>query len=110
MRIARFIFVLCFALAIANCPPASAQGPAGSSPGLETPSGPLAEVPERLYDFGDLTDEGIRSQFRGQECRNCPPRDKKSDKALRDRHWSVRPHNTSRRRDKDSGEPQCGGL
>jgi len=58
MRIARFIFVLCFALAlaIANCPPASAQGPAGSSPGLETPSGPLADVPERLYDFGDLTD------------------------------------------------------
>jgi hypothetical protein len=56
MRIARFIFVLCFALAIANCPPASAQGPGGSSPGLETPSGPLAEVTERLYDFGDLTD------------------------------------------------------
>jgi len=56
MRIARFIFFLCFALAIANCPPASAQGPAGSSPGLETPSGPLAVVPERFYDFGDLTD------------------------------------------------------
>ena len=56
MRIARLIFILCFALAIANCPPASAQGPAGSSPGLETPSGPLAEVPERFYDFGDLTD------------------------------------------------------
>jgi hypothetical protein len=55
MRIARLIFVLCFTLAIANCPPASAQGPAGSSPGLETPSGPLAEVPERFYDFGDLT-------------------------------------------------------
>ncbi|MGO9020571.1 MAG: hypothetical protein ACLQVJ_19700 [Syntrophobacteraceae bacterium] len=56
MRIVSFIFVLCFALAIANCPPASAQSPAGSSPGLETPSGPLAEVPERLYDFGDLVD------------------------------------------------------
>jgi len=56
MRIARLIFILCFALAIANCPRSSAQGPGGSSPGLETPSGPLAEVPEKLYDFGDLTD------------------------------------------------------
>ncbi len=56
MRIARLIFVLCFALAIANCPQASAQGPSGNSPGLQAPSGPLAEVPERLYDFGDLAD------------------------------------------------------
>ncbi len=54
MRIAGFIFALCFALAIANCPLAFAQSAAGSSPGLETPNGPLAEVPERLYDFGDL--------------------------------------------------------
>jgi len=23
---------------------------------LETPSGPVVELPERLYDFGDLTD------------------------------------------------------
>lgn len=56
MRIVRLIFVLCFALAIANCPQASAQSPAASSPGLVTPSGPLAEVPEKHYDFGDLTD------------------------------------------------------
>ncbi len=55
MRIANLIFVLFFALAIANCPPASAQAPAGGSAGLETPSGPMVEVPERLYDFGDLT-------------------------------------------------------
>ncbi|MGD0399045.1 MAG: hypothetical protein ABSC04_09040 [Syntrophobacteraceae bacterium] len=56
MSVARLIFVLCFALAIANCPPASAQATAGGSPGLETPSGPVVELPERLYDFGDLTD------------------------------------------------------
>jgi len=56
MSIARFIFVLCFALALANCPPAFAQGPAGKGPGLETPGGPLAEVPERAYDFGDVTE------------------------------------------------------
>jgi hypothetical protein len=56
MRIARLIFVLCFALAVANCPPASAQGPAGSSPALATQGGPLAEVPEKLYDFGDMSD------------------------------------------------------
>lgn len=54
MRIAKLIFILCFALAIANCPLAFAQGPVAGSPGLEAPSGPLAEVPERLYDFGDL--------------------------------------------------------
>ncbi len=55
MKIVTLIFVLCFALAVAKCPPASAQGPAGSSPGLQTPGGPLAEVPEKFYDFGDLT-------------------------------------------------------
>jgi len=56
MRISRFIFALCFALALANCPQVFAQGTAGTGTGLETPSGPLAEVTERLYDFGDLTD------------------------------------------------------
>ncbi|MGA2404756.1 MAG: DUF1573 domain-containing protein, partial [Syntrophobacteraceae bacterium] len=43
-------------LALAHCPPGFAQGPAVSGPGLQTPGGPLAEVPERLYDFGDMTD------------------------------------------------------
>jgi hypothetical protein len=56
MRIARLIFMLCFALALANCPRAFAQGPAGSGPALKSQSGPLAEVPERLYDFGDMTE------------------------------------------------------
>ena len=56
MRMARFIFVLCFAMALANCPLAFAQAPSGSGASLETPSGPMAEVPEKLYDFGDLTE------------------------------------------------------
>ncbi len=55
MRIVRFIFVVLFALALVNCTQAFAQAPAGSSQELGSQGGPLAEVPERLYDFGDLT-------------------------------------------------------
>ena len=54
MKLARPIVVLFFALVLANCPPAFAQGPAQSGPGLETKSGPLAEVGERLHDFGEV--------------------------------------------------------
>jgi hypothetical protein len=55
MRSARFIFAVCFALALYSAP-GLAQGPAASGPGLESKSGPLAEVPERLHDFGDMVD------------------------------------------------------
>jgi len=57
MRIVRFVIVLLFVfvLAPANCPSAFAQDSAGSGAGIESSSGPLAEVPERLYDFGDMS-------------------------------------------------------
>jgi hypothetical protein len=54
MKTGKFIFVVLFILALANCPAASARMTAESSPELESTSQPLAEVPERLYDFGDL--------------------------------------------------------
>ena len=54
MKLARPILVLFFALVLVNCAPAFAQGPAGSGAGLEAQRGPLAEVPERLHDFGDV--------------------------------------------------------
>ncbi|MGO9314564.1 MAG: hypothetical protein ACLQDI_17765 [Syntrophobacteraceae bacterium] len=57
MKLARPIVVLFFALALANCPPAFAQGPAGSGTGLQAQSGPLAEVPEKVHNFGELKDE-----------------------------------------------------
>ena len=54
MKLARPIVVLFFALALANCPPAFAQGPAGSGAVVEAQSGPLAEIPEKVHSFGDL--------------------------------------------------------
>ena len=56
MRLVRPILLLLFALALANCPLAFAQGPPGSGSGVEAQSGPLAEVPERFHDFGEVKD------------------------------------------------------
>jgi len=55
MRITGIVLLLCLAITPANILPAFAQGTAGSSPALEAQGGPLAEVPEKLYDFGDLS-------------------------------------------------------
>ncbi|SPF49919.1 exported hypothetical protein [Syntrophobacter sp. SbD1] len=55
MRITSLVFVFCFALGLSNGPPVFAQGSAAESPGLESPKGPLAEMPEKIYDFGDLS-------------------------------------------------------
>lgn len=55
MRSTRFIFAACFALALYSAP-AFAQGTSAGGPGLESNSGPLAEVSEKLHDFGDMVD------------------------------------------------------
>lgn len=52
MKIARLIIILGFVLAIANCPQVFAQATAGSGPAQ---AGPLAEVPEKSFDFGILS-------------------------------------------------------
>jgi len=56
MTKARFVVVLLFTLAFVYCPQVFAQqGPVPGGQALESPGGPLAEVPERLYDFGDMS-------------------------------------------------------
>jgi len=55
MRLTWLVLLVCLAIAPANILPAIAQGTAAGSPGLESQAGPLAEVPEKLYDFGDLS-------------------------------------------------------
>jgi len=56
MTKARFVVVLLFTLALAYCPPVLAQqGPGPGGGVLESPGGPLAEVTERFYDFGDMS-------------------------------------------------------
>jgi hypothetical protein len=57
MRVSALLVVLLIVLALINCPPAFPQGPAESGgAGLESPGGPLADVPERVFDFGSLTE------------------------------------------------------
>ncbi len=55
MRIASLAFAVCFFLAMASCPPAFAQSAAGTVPGIgNAQGGPLAEVPEKVHDFGKV--------------------------------------------------------
>jgi hypothetical protein len=56
MKKAMPFVVLFLALALANCPPAFAQGAAGSAPAVAAQSGPKAEVPEKVHNFGELKD------------------------------------------------------
>ena len=63
MKLAMPIVVLFLALALVNCPPAFAQRPAGSAPALEAQSGPMAEVPERVHDFGELKNTDYSHDF-----------------------------------------------
>jgi hypothetical protein len=53
MRIVWLVFSLFLALVLLNCSPVFAQGPS-SAPGLEAAGGPLAEVPEKVHDFGEM--------------------------------------------------------
>jgi len=61
MRIARIISSLFLTLAILNCPLVSAQGPSQSAPALDASTGPLAELPEKVHDFGEMSILGLYS-------------------------------------------------